>query len=111
MGSHDDILMADVDIFLAEFGEPVIVYPTTGASRSVTGIVVRGPAKMESNPRTQVNPVSLQLPNDAVTGISGAEFNNRFEVDVPRYRGGPAVRMRIVKASSQDAAMITWELG
>jgi len=111
LSDQDEVLIDDVDIYLAEFGEPVIVYPPAGASRSVTGIVVRAASEMVKDPRAQNNPTAVQLPNLSTTGISGAEWNNRFEVDVPRYRGGPTVRMRTVKASSQDAAMITWELG
>lgn len=110
LSEQDECLVDDVDFFLLEYGEDVVVYPPAGASRSVTGIVVRSPAKMDANPRSQGNPVSVQLPNSVTTGIGGAEWTNRFEVDVPRYRGGPNVRMRIVKAVSQDAAMITWEL-
>jgi hypothetical protein len=111
LSEQDECLLDDVDFFLLEYGEDVIVYPPAGDSRSVTGIVVRSPAGIEKEPRGQATPIALQLPNDAATGISGSEWNNRFEVDVPRYRGGPNVRVRTLKAIHQDAAFITWEVG
>jgi len=110
LSDHDAVLVQDVDFYLAEYGEQVTVYPPAAASRTATGIILRSAAKMDANPRAQTNPLGVQLPNSSTTGISGAEWNNRFEVDVPRYRGGETVRMRTLRASHQDAAFITWEL-
>jgi hypothetical protein len=111
LSDQDECLVEDVDVFLAEYGEAVTVHPVGGADRSVTGIVARAREGMQEQPRGPVGPVSLTLPNSATTGISGAEWSNRFEVTVPRYRGGVTVRMRTVRPLQQDAAMITWELG
>ena len=110
MATFDDILISNVGVELAMFGEPVIVYPPGGAARSVTGIVARKATAVQSDPRQQMAVLTVQLPNSATTGISGAEWSNRFELGVPRYAGGPAVRMRTVRALQQDAAMITWEV-
>ena len=110
LSDHDEAAVADVDFFLSQFGEAVTVYPPAGDARSVTGIVTRDAQEIDGEGRTSSNPTRLALPNSATTGISGAEWNNRWSVGVPRYRGGPAARMRTSKALHQDAAMITWEL-
>lgn len=111
MSDFDGILIDNVVEELVQFGEPVTVYPPAAASRAVTGIVTRGQPKMTSSPRDQLTPITVQLPNSAVTGISGAEWNERFEIELPKVNGGAVVRMRTLRPAAQDAAMITWELG
>jgi hypothetical protein len=110
LSNQDQVMIDDVSCFLREYGEDVIVYPPAGDLRQVIGIVTRSLAGIEKDPRAQGMPIALQLPNSATAGISGAEWNNKFQADVPRYRGGPNVRMRTVRATYQDAAFITWEL-
>jgi hypothetical protein len=111
LSEFDAVLVADVEVYLSEYGEAVTVHPVGGADRAVTGVITRSRPEMNDQPRGPLNPVAVSLPNSATTGISGAEWNNRFEVTVPRYRGGPTMRIRTVRAIAQDAAMITWELG
>jgi len=111
LSPHDEWLVGDVGLFLDCFGEAVTVYPPSAASRSVTGIVNRGQAESSQDRRVASPRITVQLPNDSTTGISGAEWTNRFEIGVPRHRGGSAVRMRTLRAVYQDAAFITWEVG
>ena len=110
LSEYDEVAVADVAFFLDEYGEAVTVYPPAGDPRSVTGIVTRDPQESGGERRSTRAPTRLALPNSATTGISGAEWNNRWTVGVPRTRGGAAVTMRVVKALNQDAGMITWEL-
>ncbi len=109
MGTFDDILLANVAAELATFGEAVVVYPATGASRSVTAIITRQPPVIVSEPRAEQFPYEVALPNSATVGISGSEWNNRFEIELARLAGGTeSIRVRTVRPVDQDAAMITW---
>lgn len=110
LSDHDEVLLDNLGVHLANFGEPVTVHPPAGASRSVTGIVTRKAMIIDGQPRGPATPTEVGLPNSATTGISGAEWNKRFTVSMARFRGGPAVTMRTTKPISQDAALITWEV-
>jgi hypothetical protein len=110
LSDFDEVLVDDVAVYLADYGEAVTVHPVGGADRPVTGVITRSKLEMKDQPRGPAAPLAVSLPNSATTGISGAEWHSRFEVTVPRYRGGPTVRMRITRALAQDAGMITWEL-
>jgi hypothetical protein len=107
---HDECLLEDVDVLLADFGEAVTVHPPDGSDeRACTAIVTRAAGEVAHQPRLEQWPFLVQLPNDVETGISGAEWESQFEITVPRYRGSAATtRVRTVKAVHQDAAMITW---
>jgi hypothetical protein len=111
LSEFDECLVADIEVYLSDYGEAVMVHPVGGEDRAVMGVITRFQAEIKDQPRGPLNPVAVSLPNSATMGISGAEWNNRFEVTVPRYRGGPTVRMLTRRALAQDAAMITWELG
>ncbi|GEM_PF-2776828 len=110
ISEHDAALLAAVAQQLAAFGEPVIVYPPSGSARSVTGIVTRSAPAQSNDPRGIRTPMTVQLPNDATAGIGGNEWTNRFEIGVPRYRGGPTVRLRTTRPVHQDLGMMTWEV-
>jgi hypothetical protein len=106
--AFDEILLANLDQEDAAFGEAVTVHPVGGADRSCTAIVTRDPPVSTDNPRETYYPVLVSLRNDAVLGISGAEWSNRFEITIARHRGSAPGRVRTVKAVKQDAARITW---
>jgi hypothetical protein len=110
LSDHDEVLIEDVDALLEDFGEAVTVHPPAGDDREVTGIVTRESPTIDGQPRGMATPTRVSLPNSITAGISGAEWNNRFELTVARYRGGPEVRMRTSRPVHQDAAMIAWEV-
>jgi hypothetical protein len=104
----DEVLVANVACELEAWGEDVTVHPVGGADRACVAIVTRDPPVLASRPREEYFPVLVSLPNDATTGISAAEWNNRFEITVPRYRGSATSRVRTLKPVHQDAALIMW---
>jgi hypothetical protein len=105
----DEVLVANVAHELEMWGEDVVVHPVGGVDRYCIAIVTRDPPVVVADrPREEYFPVLVSLPNDAITGISGAEWNARFEITIPRYRGSATVRVRPVKPLHQDAALIMW---
>jgi hypothetical protein len=104
----DELLIANREQELAQWGEPVTVHPIGGADRLVTGIVTRSPPVLRDRPREPEFPLLVALPNDSVLGISAGEWNDRFELTIQRFRGSATARVRTVKPLHQDAALITW---
>lgn len=110
MGTHADILIADAEFFLAEYGEPVIVHPPAGPDRPVTALVERSSPDLQDHPRAEIRPLIVRLRNDASTGIAAAEISNRWQVSVHRELGGEYVKLRVTRWPEQDAAFVTVEL-
>jgi hypothetical protein len=104
----EEILLDNLDVEEDEYGEAVTVHPVGGADRICTAIVTRDPPRLEDRPREEYYPVLVSLRNDTAYGIGAAEWNNRFEITLPRHRGALAVRMRVVRKVKDDAARITW---
>jgi hypothetical protein len=111
LSEFDELDLATVEVQLADYGVPVTVHPIGGADRDVRGIMSYGEIEMKEQPRAPTRPVFVALPNDATTGITLAEWNNRFEITAPPGPGAVALRMRTIRAFKKTAAMITWELG
>jgi len=108
----DDIDADNADYFLSQFGESIVYYPVAGDSVEITAVVDRsGGEVIEDDPRRRRQPVTIAVKPDADEGIDPAASTSRDEVGVRRMKsGGSLVRMRLVKATKQDAGLVTWEV-
>jgi hypothetical protein len=106
----DQIDVDNGDFFLAEYGEPGIIHPPSGLDREVKLIVKRQGPDLQQSPRTEIQPVIVQVRNDPVAGIAAAEISTRWFISVRRQKGGPFVKLRVTRWPQQDAAFITVEL-
>lgn len=98
--------------FLSTFGETVTYYPKAGGSREITAVVTRGqPAELDGAPHGHADRLTIQVANDATTGISSDEVDTGGdEVKLARRIGETAANKRITKLISQDAGMMELEL-
>ncbi len=108
----DQELIDTASEFLTVMGEAVTYYPIGGGSREITAIVNRhGPAGLEGAPHGSAPELSINVANDATTGISSDEVDTmKDEVNVAVRIGETAQRRLITEILSQDAGMMELEL-
>lgn len=105
----------DWEVRLAEYGQTVRVYR---GSADVTGIECRAivsyhDARVVQEPRTTQPAITVTLTNSALTGISGDEWTNQYEIALPIRPNGSVKRRRATRmlAACRYGAWITWEVG
>ena len=108
----DQELIDTAPEFLSAFGETVTYYPAAGGSREITVVVSRqGPAELEGAPHGASPKLTVEVANDATTGISSNEVNKmKDQVKVAVRIGQTAEKRLVTEIISQDAGMMKLEL-
>jgi hypothetical protein len=111
--TFDEELVATAAEFSSTFGETVTYYPAAGGSREIEAVVNRRPPAELDGPPHGVGPeIEIAVANDATTGISSSEINKmKDQVKLAVRIGQTAEKRLVTEIISQDAGMMTLELG
>jgi len=96
--------------FLAAFGQPVTFQPGT-LDRVVTAIVkyVQDDAVVSPIARLRSPLVHIKVANDAVLGITAAEFDSSQTVSVPPRPGAEVRTMHLARIVKANGIWVTYE--
>lgn len=97
---------------LAVKGESVTLYDADGNARTgITAIVNRQPQRFAQQPRGPQGPMEVELLNDVTYGVSGSEWNHRWEIALSEVVGAAPVRKRLLRIVAQSVGLLVFEVG
>ena len=109
---HDAALISMSKAAKATFGRPIVVLPDGVTERKIVAIVKYdevGPVSGLGHGKSQI--VTIKVDNNAVTGLSTAEFDRgKALARVPEAIGKTPVTKRITKILRQNVAMVTYQV-
>ena len=110
--TFDQELVDTAPEFSSTFGETGTYYPFGGDAREIAAIVNRQePAELDGAPHGAAPKLTIDVENDATTGISSSEVNTmKDEYKLPVRIGETAQKRLIIEILSQDAGRMKLEL-
>lgn len=109
--THDEILVENVPLLLAAFGETCIYRPGV-LDREIQGIVrhVTDDDQVAPVVRHRGPVVNVKVANNSVTGISAEEFEQGHVIKIPPRKGADPRDFQMARIVSQDAGFVVYEV-